>query len=144
MRTAVRENLVADGVVLEKNDHFAGRLHNLHGKGMKVNTRKTGRSTSMVKRVVCFRQGIGSGSKGGLGGVILSFSPDGHGRLFQIEFINPVPLVGCERPGMVIEPHAGQVMTLVRACRQRRFGWRRSLSKYRRRKTAYNDKRQRD
>src|SRR3984957_19951505 len=93
MRAPICKNLMPDGIVLEKQDDLAGCLNNLHGKGMKINPRKTGRSTGVVKRVVCFRQGISRNSEGGLRGFILRLAPGGHGRLFRVELKNPVPLI---------------------------------------------------
>src|ERR1700689_5340624 len=41
MRAAIRVNRMPQGVVLEKDDDFAGHLHNLHREGMKVNPRQS-------------------------------------------------------------------------------------------------------
>src|SRR5580704_1301350 len=70
MLAAVCKNLMAHGIVLEKHDHLAGRLNDLHRKGMHDNTRVTWGSTCMVNRVVRFREGIGTSSEGGFGGLI--------------------------------------------------------------------------
>src|SRR3984957_2256961 len=144
MRAAIGKKLVADGIVFEKNQNFGRSLHNLDGKGMKINTRKAGRSASVVNRVVCFGQRISSRSKGRLGGIVLRLSPGGHRRLFNTKFINPVALVGGKPPGMVIEPNARQIMCLVRSRSSGRFGFPRSLRNCRRTKTQNNRKRQRE
>src|SRR6266446_10806041 len=75
MRTAICKNLMPDGVVLEKHDDFAVRLNDLHGEGMKINSRQAGRNTSVVKGVGCFRERIRVRSKGRLGGFVLRLAP---------------------------------------------------------------------
>src|ERR1700680_1416017 len=57
MRRPVCKKRRANGGVLEEQDDFAGRLNDLHGKRMKINAWQAGRSASVVKRVVGFRQG---------------------------------------------------------------------------------------
>src|SRR3977135_1667844 len=69
MRAAIGKDLMPDGVVLEKHDDFAARLHDLHGEGMKKNSWQAGRNTGVVERVVRFREGIRVRSEGRLGGV---------------------------------------------------------------------------
>src|SRR6266566_1220541 len=59
MRAAICKNLMPDGVVLEKHDDFAVRLHDLHGEGMKINSWQAGRNTGVVERVVRFRGDTG-------------------------------------------------------------------------------------
>src|ERR1700686_3745058 len=56
MRSAIRVNRMADGVVFKKQDDFAGRLHHLHRERMKKDARVTRRSAGMVNRIVCFRE----------------------------------------------------------------------------------------
>src|SRR5258708_3354792 len=106
MWAAVGKNLMPDRVVLKEHDDFAGRLNDLHGKGMKINAWQAGRSTGVVKRIVCFRQWIRFGSERRLGGFVLRLAPSGHGRLLRGELINPVPLIGSDRAWAVIEPEA--------------------------------------
>src|SRR6266436_2683326 len=85
MRAAICKNLMPDGVVLEKHDDFAARLHNLHGERMKVNPWQARRNTGVVERVVSFREEIRLRSEGRLGGFVLRLAPAGHGRLLQGE-----------------------------------------------------------
>src|ERR1700681_1767012 len=54
MRSAIRVNRMADGVVFKKQDDFARRLHHLHRERMKKDARIAGRSAGMVNRVVRF------------------------------------------------------------------------------------------
>src|SRR5579864_6519474 len=58
VRAAIRKNLMADGVVFEEQDDFAGRLNHLHRKWMKKNPRVAGRGAGVVNGVVRFRDGI--------------------------------------------------------------------------------------
>src|SRR6267143_6867994 len=104
MRAAICKNLMPDGVVLEKHDVFAVRLHDLHGERMKVNSWQAGRNTGVVERVVCFREGIRVRSEGRLGGFVLPLAPAGHGRLLQGELINPIPFPDGGWPGAVLHP----------------------------------------
>src|ERR1700674_5351389 len=97
---AVRENLMADGVVFKKHEDFAGRLNNLHRERVKDNPRVAGWSTGVVNGVVRFREGIRTSSEGGFGGLILRFAPSSHWRLFLVELIHPEPLHDSKRPGM--------------------------------------------
>jgi len=104
MRTAIGKDLMPDGVVLEKHDDFAVRLHDLHGEGMKINSWQPGWNTGVVERVVCFREGIRVRSEGRLGGFVLRLAPAGHGRFFQGELINPIPFPDSGGPGTVLHP----------------------------------------
>src|ERR1700680_5110340 len=104
VRAAVRENLVADGVVFKKQNHFAGGLDNLHREWMKNHPWVAGWSTGVVNRVVRFREGIGTSSEGGLGCLILRLAPSGHQRFFLIKLIHPEPLHDRKRPCMVEHP----------------------------------------
>src|SRR6267143_4555305 len=105
MRTAIGKDLMPDGVVLEKHDDFAVRLNDLHGEGMKINPWQAWRNTSVVKGVVCFREGIRVRSKGRLGGFVLRLAPAGHGRFFQGELINPIPFPDSGGPGTGLHPN---------------------------------------
>src|ERR1700693_781589 len=104
VRAAVGKNLMADGVVFKKHDDFAGRLNNLHREWMKNNPRVAGWSTGVVNGIVRFREGIGTSSEGGFGGLILHLAPSSHRRLFLVEFIHPEPLHDSKRPGTVEHP----------------------------------------
>jgi len=44
----------------------------------------------MVNRVVCFRERIRVSAEGRLGSFVLRLAPDCHGRLFDVELINPI------------------------------------------------------
>src|SRR5450759_4022450 len=84
VRAAVRKNLMADGVVFEKHDDFAGRLNDLHREWMENNPREAGWSTDVVNGIVRFRDGKRMSSEGGLGSFILRLAPHSHGRLILV------------------------------------------------------------
>src|SRR5882762_3554805 len=97
MRAAVRVNLTPQGVVLEEHDELAGRLNNLQGERMNINSRQPGRKTTMVNGVVCFRERIRVSAERRLGSIVLRLAPGCHGRLFDVELINPVEQPSCRR-----------------------------------------------
>ena len=104
MRAAVREDLMPHGVPLEKHDDLAGNLSNLQWEWVKKNPREAGWTTVAKNGVVCFRERNRARSEGGLGSFVFRLAPSGHGRLFQVQLINPVPLLDGVRPGTVFHP----------------------------------------
>jgi hypothetical protein len=91
-------------VVLEKDDDFSGRLNNFHWKGVKINAWQAGRSTTVIQRIVCFRERICVKSERGLGAIELRLAPSSHGRRLLAEFIIPVSLHDRGRPRMILTP----------------------------------------
>src|SRR5580693_4245977 len=105
MRAAIGKNLMPDGVVLEKQDHLAGHLNDLHREGMKKNPRQAGWGTAAVDGVVRFREGIGVSSERGPGSLVLCLAPGGHRRFLKVQLIKPVAFHNSGRPGTVLHPN---------------------------------------
>src|SRR3981189_1185502 len=128
MRAAVRVNLTPQGVVLEEHDDLAGCLNNFQGEGVNINSRQPGRKTTMVNGVVCFRERIRMSAEGRLGSFVLRLAPGCHGRLFDVELINPVEQPSGRRA--VCHPDSREIRCLTRMRSLRRFGWPFVLSRY--------------
>src|SRR5882762_7936354 len=121
MRAAVRVNLTPQGVVLEEHDDLTGCLNNLQGERMNINSRQPGRKTTMVNGVVCFRERIRVSAERRLGSFVLRLAPGCHGRLFDVELIDPVEQPSCRRA--VCHPNSREIRCLTRMRALRRFGW---------------------
>src|ERR1700740_1604773 len=134
MRPAVCEDLPPLGVVLEEHDDFAGYLNDLDGHGVKKNTWYPRWKTTVVNRIVRFREGNTMRPKRRLCGFVLRFAPCGHGRFLQIELIDPVLEASGSR-GTVFHPDSGDVRRGARSWGVRPVGWLCSLSGCHRRTT---------
>src|ERR1700719_2241886 len=139
MRAAIRENLAPQRVVLEEHDDLTGRLRDLEREGMNKNSRHTGRKTTVVNRVVRFRERIRVSAEGRLGSFILRLTPSCHGRLLDVELINPI----WHRSGrwVVQHPDPRKVRCLARMRGFRRTGRLFVLSGHRRRMAQYDRER---
>ena len=110
MRAAVRKNLMAERVPLEKQDDFPVRLNNLERQRVEKNEREANGSAGVVKRIVRFRKGISVRAEGGLGGVELILPPGSHRWRVLRERVRPVALHDGNGARMVVEPDAGQIV----------------------------------
>src|SRR6266853_1382888 len=128
MRAAVRVNLTPQRVVLEEHNELAGCLNNLQGERMNINSRQPGRKTSMVNGIVCFRERMRVSAERRPGSFVLRLAPGCHGRLFDVELINPIYQPSGRRA--VFHPDSRKIRCLSRMRSLRRFGWLFVLSRH--------------
>src|SRR5579863_10712858 len=61
----VGKDLMTDGVIFKKHDHFMGSLDHLHREGMQEDARIARRRAGVIDRIVRLREGKGMSSEGG-------------------------------------------------------------------------------